>query len=144
MLWLEPLSRLILALWWGSLTSLGLWVVPQLFIHLGVPAMAGTLAGHLFTTQNLVGLSAAVLYLLLQVLQGGWMVLRRWHPGGILALLVMAIGFSQGVVFPLIIARDNLPLWHSVGSALFVLEWLGLTWLMWRQNAVTTVSMEQP
>ncbi len=135
MAWSETLSRLILALWWGSLTSLGAWVVPQLFVHAPTPALAGGLAAHLFSTQNAVGLVAAVLFSGFQFFSGGLnALLWRWQWALVLAV-VLAIELSEFLVFPLIMARENLKLWHSVGSGLFLLEWLCLTRLLWQKNA---------
>ena len=48
------LSFLAAALWWGSLTTVGLLVVPMLFAHLPTPAMAGTMAAKLFAAQTWV------------------------------------------------------------------------------------------
>ena len=50
--------------------------------------------------------------------------------GVLLALL------SEFAVAPRIVSRENLRLWHSVGSAMFALQWLcaGVTfWLLTRK-----------
>ena len=44
----------IAAVWWGSLTTLGFFVVPMLFAHLPTPAMAGAMAAKLFTVQTAI------------------------------------------------------------------------------------------
>jgi hypothetical protein len=52
------LHALVAALWWGSLTTVGLLVVPMLFAHLPTPAMAGTMAAKLFAAQTWVSSAA--------------------------------------------------------------------------------------
>jgi len=42
-----------------------------------------------------------------------------WALGGMLLALL-----SEFAVAPRIVARDNLRLWHSVGTVMFVLQWL--------------------
>ena len=113
------------AVWWGSLTTLGFFVVPLLFMHLPSPAMAGTMAGKLFAAQTAVSVVCGLLLL---------MIFRSNKPlapadiaqsatlfvvGGILLALLVQFGVS-----PHIIARDNLALWHRVGTAMYVAQWL--------------------
>ena len=54
----------VAALWWASLTSLGFWVVPLLFLHLPTPAMAGGMAARLFTAQTWVSIVCGLFLLL--------------------------------------------------------------------------------
>ncbi|MCF8155210.1 MAG: DUF4149 domain-containing protein [Rhodoferax sp.] len=113
------------AVWWGSLTTLGFFVVPLLFMHLPSAAMAGTMAGKLFAAQTAVSVVCGLLLL---------MIFRTNKPlapadiaqsatlfvvGGILLALLVEFGVS-----PHIIARDNLALWHRVGTAMYVAQWL--------------------
>ena len=113
------------AVWWGSLTTLGFFVVPLLFMHLPSPAMAGTMAGKLFAAQTAVSVVCGLLLL---------MIFRSNKPlapadiaqsatlfvvGGILLALLVEFGVS-----PHIIARDNLALWHRVGTAMYAAQWL--------------------
>jgi len=46
--------------------------------------------------------------------------------GLLLALL------SEFAVAPRIVARENLRLWHSVGSAMYVLQWLCAGVTLWK------------
>ena len=41
---LQVLAPWLAALWWGSLTTLGVLVVPLLFVHLPSPVLAGGMA----------------------------------------------------------------------------------------------------
>ncbi len=49
----------------------------------------------------------------------------------ILAGLLLAL-LSQFAVAPRIVARENLRLWHSVGSAMFALQWLCAGVTLWK------------
>ncbi|MEY2791327.1 MAG: hypothetical protein RL295_1492, partial [Pseudomonadota bacterium] len=46
------LKLFLAAAWWGSLVTIGFVVVPLLFKYLETPAMAGQMAGRLFTAQS--------------------------------------------------------------------------------------------
>ena len=59
------LSFLAAALWWGSLTTVGLLVVPMLFAHLPTPAMAGQMAAKLFAAQTYISIAAFACLLVL-------------------------------------------------------------------------------
>ena len=133
----------VAALWWGSLTGVAFWVVPLLFMHLPSPAMAGGMAAKLFTAQTWVALVCG--WLLLQASRGresgqfqgsdpaSKQALGLSHAcraalvfiaGGM--LLAALVEFA---VAPRILARDNIKLWHAVGTAMYVLQWVcaGLT-----------------
>ncbi len=122
---MRALPLWLAALWAISLSVLGLFVVPMLFVHLPTPAMAGQMAAKLFTVQTWVSVACGVLLLV---------VFRSNKPlapvdtaqaatlfvvaGVLLALLV------ELAVAPRIVARDNLALWHKVGSAMYLAQWL--------------------
>lgn len=118
----------VAAVWWGSLSTLGFFVVPMLFIHLPSPAMAGNMAAKLFTAQT--GISTVCGLVLLMFFRSN----RPLAPvdiaqsatlfilGGVLLALLVEFG-----VAPHIVARDNLRLWHGVGTAMYVVQWLCAT-----------------
>lgn len=118
----------VAAVWWGSLSTLGFFVVPMLFIHLPSPAMAGNMAAKLFTAQT--GISTVCGLVLLMLFRSN----RPLAPvdiaqsatlfilGGVLLALLVEFG-----VAPHIVARDNLRLWHVVGTAMYVVQWLCAT-----------------
>jgi hypothetical protein len=113
------------ALWWGSLSATAFWVVPGLFRHLPTPALAGNMAGQLFSAQNAV--AAACGLALLGVFWSFWRDAARKWTWGALILVVLGLSFaaiSEWVVAPHILARDNLPLWHGLGSLLYLGQWL--------------------
>ena len=115
----------VAALWWGSLTTLGFFVVPMLFMHLPSPAMAGTMAGKLFSAQTAVSVVCGLLLLIflrsnqtlapVDIAQSATLFI----VGGVLLALLVEFGVS-----PHIIARDNLALWHRVGTGMYVVQWI--------------------
>lgn len=126
--WRCAISKLPLwgaALWWGSLTTLGFLVVPLLFVYLPTPAMAGTMAAHLFAAQTWVSVACGVVLLLLfrsnrpLALDDIAQSATLFVVGGV--LLAVLVEFA---VAPRIVARDNLALWHKVGSGMYFVQWL--------------------
>ena len=131
-------ARLVIpaaALWWGSLTTICFIVVPLLFAHLPSPAMAGHMAARLFSAQTWVTLACGMLLIMSsrsQLSAGGQGVsgaLPYVLGGMVLALLV------EFAVAPRIVARDNLKLWHGVGSGMYVLQWLCAGVVLWKMSA---------
>ncbi|MBU6503418.1 MAG: DUF4149 domain-containing protein [Burkholderiales bacterium] len=127
------LPAMIAALWWGSLSTIGFLVVPLLFTNLPTPAMAGQMAARLFAAQTWVSVACGLLLLLFsrsrqtQAL-AGWAQNALFFIvfGMLLALL------SQFAVAPRIVARENLELWHSVGSAMYLVQWLCAGAVLWQ------------
>ena len=120
------------ALWWGSLTALGAWIVPLLFAHLPTPALAGGMAAKLFTVQTWVALVCGLCLLV---------SLRSNQPPALVApaspaiilivsgmLLALLVEFA---VAPRIVLRENLRLWHSLVSGMLLLQWLCATGTVW-------------
>jgi hypothetical protein len=125
----------VAALWWGSLTTLGFGVVPLLFAHLPEKALAGNMAATLFSVQVMVSTVLGISLLAATVLGTSAALSARARSaqafvlaGVLLALLV------EFAVAPRIVARSNLPLWHSVGSAMWLLQWLCAAITFWRMG----------
>ncbi len=130
---MQRLPLMLAALWWGSAAAVGAWVVPLLFMHLGSPAVAGVMAARLFAAQTWVALVCGLLML--------WIGRRRddegestchpmpeaWILAGMLAAAVMTWGVS-----PRILAREQLALWHSIGSFLYALQAGAAGVTLWR------------
>ena len=122
------LQIFLAALWWGSLTTVGFMVVPMLFMHLGTPAIAGQMAGKLFSAQTWLAVACGILLLLAAKRQNidkahapsPWVI-----AGMLLALLI------ELAVKPPIMALDNLALWHNLGSAFYVLQWVCAGKVLW-------------
>jgi hypothetical protein len=136
---LQALAPWLAALWWGSLTTLGALVVPLLFAHLPSPALAGGMAAKLFSAQTWVSTGCGLLLLLLNRPGQHHMEVGRAQFAMIFMLLgVLLALLSEFAVAPRIVSRENLRLWHSVGSVMFVLQWLcaGVTfWKLTRRLA---------
>lgn len=127
--WQAALAAFAAALWWGSLTTLGFFVVPMLFSKLATPALAGNMAAQLFAAQTWVSVACAMLLLMLL----GVKKQSDMSPAGVIypytatifvvfgMLLALLVTFG---VSPRIVARENLMLWHAVGSAMYLLQWL--------------------
>jgi hypothetical protein len=127
------LALLAAALWWGSLTVTGFVTVPLLFAHLPSPAIAGAMAAKLFTAQSWIALGCGLL--LLAISRGGGSLSRLDWAGG--ALLFVAGGMLLALlaefgVAPRILARENLKLWHGVGSAMYLVQWACAGVTLWK------------
>lgn len=113
------------AAWAMSLSMLGLLVVPMLFVHLPTPAMAGQMAAKLFSAQTWISVASGAMLLI------AFRSNRRLVPvefaqaatlfvvGGVLLALMVELAIA-----PRIVARENLALWHRLGTGLFVLQWI--------------------
>ncbi|MDO8319163.1 DUF4149 domain-containing protein [Rhodoferax sp.] len=134
----QVLAPWLAALWWGSLTALGALVVPSLFVHLPSPALAGGMAAKLFTAQTWLSTGCGLLLLLLHRPDQGNPETGRAQSTMMFMLLgVLLALLSEFAIAPRIVNRENLRLWHSVGSVMFALQWLcaGVTfWKMTRKS----------
>ncbi len=123
----------VAALWWCSLSLIGFLVVPLLFAHLPTPAMAGSMAAKLFQAQTWVSVLCGVL-LLLGTRAKPSLAREPIAPDAVLFIvggMLLAL-LSEFAVAPHIVARENLRLWHNVGSAMFVLQWLCAGLVFWK------------
>lgn len=122
---LRSLPLWLAAAWAMSLTTLGFFVVPMLFANLPTPAIAGTMAARLFTVQT--GVSAVCALVLLMTFRSEKLApAARVVPSCTLlavagALLALMVEFG---VSPHIVARENLALWHGLGSAMYFAQWV--------------------
>jgi uncharacterized membrane protein len=113
----------VAALWWGSLTTLGVGVVPLLFATLPTPALAGSTAARLFEVQTWVScVLGSALLAASRARQAEPAARARAALGFVLAGMLMALLMQFGVA-PRIVARDNLRLWHTLGTAMYALQW---------------------
>jgi hypothetical protein len=129
------LQVFLAALWWGSLCAVGFMVVPMLFVHLETPAIAGQMAAKLFTAQSWLSLVCGLLLLLAakRLSQDELHTPSPWVITGMLCALLIEVA-----VKPHIVARDNLALWHNLGTALYLVQCLCAGKTLW--NACPTQS----
>lgn len=131
--WKARVAVFAAALWWGSLSVTGFLAVPTLFASLPTPALAGSVAARLFSAQGWIGVACGVLLLIVSRAQDGRAGIDR--RGGavlfVLAGLLLAL-LSEFAVAPRIVARENLRLWHGLGTAMYVLQWLCAAAVLWK------------
>jgi len=128
------------ALWWGSLTALGFVVVPLLFMHLGSPAAAGAMAARLFSAQTWISSGCALLMLMAFNQKDGFAHAAPAHAAikFIVAGMLLALLVEFGIAPRIVSARadgGNLRLWHGLGSAMLLGQWLCAGWALWRLTA---------
>jgi hypothetical protein len=131
--WRQRLPVLAAALWWGSLSAVGFVVVPLLFAHLPTPALAGQTAARLFGAQTWVALGCGVLVLLASR-ERDEAPRMDWARGAlvyVLAGMLLAL-LAEFAVAPRILARENLRLWHGVGTAMYALQWACALVVLWK------------
>lgn len=145
---LARLPVLVAALWWGGISALSFLAVPTLFATLGSPLVAGPVAAKLFSLQCWAGLLLGLaLLLLLRRERSRWdtaapspdqlMGLQRTLATMGIVILAMMLALLQefGVAQRIVTARasgGNLPLWHAVGSAMVLGQWLCSCAVLWR------------
>jgi hypothetical protein len=133
MAWRQRLPVLAAALWWGSLTAIGFLAVPLLFVHLPTPALAGQTAAKLFTALTWVALGCGV-FVLLASRERGEAPRMDWAGGALgftLAGMLLAL-LAEFAVAPRILARENLRLWHGLGTAMYALQWACALVVLWK------------
>jgi hypothetical protein len=132
---IRTIGLLSAALWWGSLTTIGFVVVPLLFARMQTKQMAGQIAALVFQYQAYVSWACAGVLIFIAFMQARKS--GKTFKLGENSLLLAGLAFSLCVYFivaPQISARQNLKLWHSMGTTLFAGQWLCATVALWRQN----------
>jgi uncharacterized membrane protein len=113
------------ALWWGSLTAVGFGVVPMLFANLPTPAMAGAMAAKLFSAMTWVSVLCGLVLLMGLKENKPLAFMNQGQPALVFIVFGMLLALlSEFAVAPRIVARDNLRLWHSVGTVMYIVQWL--------------------
>ncbi len=130
-------ATLAAGLWWGSLSALCFLVVPLLFAHLPSPAIAGSMAARLFSAQTWLGCGCGLL-LLMAVSRSESQTLTAWSQAlmrPVVAALLLALLLELAVAPRIVAARvegQSMRLWHGLGSAMLVLQWLCAGIAFWR------------
>lgn len=130
------LQSMTAALWVGGMWAIGFIVAPLLFSTLPDRAMAGLLAGKLFSLIAWTGMACAVYLLLYRLARDGTGALRQGLFWIVLLMLVLTLAGEFGVQ-PVLAAlreqalprqvmesvlRDRFALWHGVASGLYVVQ----------------------
>jgi glucan phosphoethanolaminetransferase (alkaline phosphatase superfamily) len=131
--WKSRVAVFAAALWWGSVTVIGFLVVPMLFSYLPTAVMAGNMAARLFSAQAWIALGCGMLLLFASrsAAEGSRM---NWARGALVFVIagVLLALLSEFAVAPRIVARQDLKLWHGIGSAMYVAQWLCASVVVWK------------
>lgn len=130
--------RIVLTLWAGSLWTAGFIIAPMLFAVLDDRAVAGRIAGEMFTAVGWTGLACLILLLSFEALRFGAGMWRRWTTG-LLTLALLATIAGHFVVRPWL---SSLPVdaavygtLHGLASALHLgLSVIALVLVTWQEE----------
>lgn len=131
MKYISAIERLILVIWIGGIWTIGFLVAPTLFGIIESRALAGSVAGNLFTTISYIGLLCGAMLLMLGQVEHGAKYLSHWRSWLIL-IMMTSIAIGQFVVTPKMQALRQARLaapqlveqfqsLHAVSTGLFVL-----------------------
>jgi len=84
-------ERLLLTLWIGGMWIVGYVVAPTLFSMLDDRALAGAVAGQLFTIMSFIGLLAATVLLIAQLYHAETVWQRNWRVWVLLLMLLLIV-----------------------------------------------------
>lgn len=132
----DALQSIAVTLWVGGLWTIGFVVAPLLFARVPERALAGLIAGKLFTLAAYIGIGCALVLLLFRVARFGAAALKQgtfWVVLLMLALILIGEFGVQPVLESLkaqalpkevmaSILRDRFDTWHGVASGLYVIE----------------------
>lgn len=128
---LQISERIILTVWIGGMWTVGYLVAPTLFSMLEERALAGSIAGRLFSIMSYVGLISAILLLAGLIYSNGAQVLQTWRSWLLLVMLLVII-VGEFVLQPKMAALRELGLTgetasqfgllHGVASILFLIN----------------------
>ena len=132
----EALQSIAATLWVGAMWGIGYIVAPVLFSRLGDRALAGLIAGKLFSLIAWVGIGCAIYLLLFRMVRSGTGVFRQgvfWIALLMLALVCAGEFGIQPVMAALkeealpkqvmeSVLRDRFAAWHGVSSVLYIIQ----------------------
>lgn len=122
----------IAATWWVSLLTVGLLVVPLLFRFLPTPAIAGYIAAQLFAVQTWLSLACGICLLF-------WFIKKPLPlvPFDYFAIILIVSGLLAAIVVqwfiaPRIVLRQDLVLWHRLGTIGMAIHAICAVGVFWR------------
>lgn len=122
----DALQSMTATLWVGGMWVIGFIVAPALFTTLPDRALAGLLAGKLFSSIAWIGIGCAVYLIAYRLVRDGAGALRQGLLWVMLLMLVLAVAGKFGVQPVLAALRegavDRFALWHGVASGLYVTQ----------------------
>ena len=131
--WKQRLVVFAAALWWGSLSAIGFLAVPLLFANAPSPAVAGSLAGKLFSAESWVALGCGIV-LLTGAREPDGTARTNWAGGAVAYVLLgmLAALLQEFGIAPRILARQDLAFWHTAGTAAYAVQWLCALVVLWK------------
>ena len=132
----EGLQSIAVTLWVGAMWGIGYIVAPVLFSRLGDRALAGLIAGKLFSLIAWIGIGCAVYLLLFRMVRYGGSVFKQGVFWIVLLMLALVCAGEFGVQ-PIMAAlkeealpkqvmesvlRDRFAAWHGVSSVLYIIQ----------------------
>jgi len=132
----EALQSIAVTLWVGGMWAVGFIVAPMLFSRLGDRALAGLMAGKLFSVIAWIGVASAVYLVVFRIARFRAGCLRQaffWVTLGMLALVLAGQFGVQPVMEALraqalpkevmeSVLRDRFMTWHGVASVLYIIQ----------------------
>jgi len=102
-------------------------------------AIAGSAAAKLFTAQTWLSMACTLLLLLISRSNEALAQAESASAATIfIAFGLLAAVLVEFAVSPHIVARENLKLWHSLGTGLYLLQWLAAGATLWKLSARRT------
>jgi len=138
--WRTAVYAVVVALWVGSLWTVGYLVAPVLFSYLHADrSLAGNLAGAVFSVETKLGLACAALVLALRFARSGGRALREWQTVVVLAMAAITlVGYlavtpllvdlkagalaAEGVEVMRSTLASRFAFWHGVSSVLYLIQ----------------------
>lgn len=132
----DLLAAWAVALWVGGLYAIGYLAAPVLFYQLEDKALAGMLAGRMFSLIAYVGMACATYLLLHRLIRYGGASLKQAFFWLTLLMLILTIGQRFGIQ-PIMeglkaqalpadvmdsLFRSRFETWHGVSSAVYLIE----------------------
>ena len=131
----ESIYLLAITLWVGGMWAIGFLAAPTLFAELSDRALAGSLAGAMFTWGAWVGIACAsyVLLFLLTTRGGRAFKTAAFWLALLMLLLTLAGHFGIQPILSQIkaaaprqvlegVLRDRFAMWHGISSGLYLLQ----------------------
>lgn len=130
------LYSLCIAVWAGSLLAIGYIAAPVLFSQLADRAMAGNVAGAMFSVTAWVGMACGIYLILYILFAKGWRALQSGVFWVVLLMLALTVAGHFGVQ-PILAQlkadalprqvmesalRDRFRTWHGVSSGLYLVQ----------------------
>jgi MFS family permease len=132
----DALQSILATLWVGGMWAIGYIVAPVLFSRLGDRALAGLIAGKLFSLIAWIGIASAVYLLVYRTVRNGSAVFRQGVFWIVLLMLALVCAGEFGIQ-PIMAAlkeealpkqvmesvlRDRFAAWHGVSSVLYIIQ----------------------